>query len=177
MASKTRRTKKEVLAAAKLAAKVPKAGRGKESEPHKVSEPVYEEECQRCGAVGEDRRTLWMSCFYAMEELDMPFEQLRVIGETYELTGHKDWSMHPDDNRYPKISIPQYAESPKSTLDRAFYLLRVCKDCRSDWMHAIKDWFGAPVEKEYVGSGIFVREFGKNVEITQEEWERRRNNK
>lgn len=173
-ASKRRRTKKEVQAAARRI----KKWDGKGSEPHKVvPDPVPGEKCQKCGEVGEDRRTLWMSCFYAMEELGVPFEQLRVTGETYELTGHKDWSMHPDDNRYPKISIPQYAESPKSTLDRAFYLLLVCKECRSDWMRAIKDWFNTQSAPEYVGSGIFVRELGKNVEISLKEWERRRGGK
>lgn len=172
-ASKKRRTKKEVQAAARRI----KKWDGKGSEPHKVSEPVHGEKCQKCGEFGEDRRTLWMSCFYAMQELGLPFEELRVTGETYELTGYKEWSMHPDDDRYPKISTPQYAESPKSTIDRAFYLLRVCKDCRSDWMRAIKDWFNTESTPEYVGSGIFVRELGKNVEISLEEWERRRGGK
>ena len=33
------------------------------------------EACQRCGEIGEDRRTLWMACFYAMGELGLPFEE------------------------------------------------------------------------------------------------------
>jgi hypothetical protein len=33
------------------------------------------EECVRCKEVDEDRRTLWMSCFYAMDELNVPFEK------------------------------------------------------------------------------------------------------
>ncbi len=33
------------------------------------------EECQRCHAVGPDRRTLWMACFYAMEETGLPFDK------------------------------------------------------------------------------------------------------
>jgi hypothetical protein len=33
----------------------------------------HDEKCQRCGEVGEDRRTLRMECFYAMEELGLPF--------------------------------------------------------------------------------------------------------
>ena len=33
------------------------------------------EKCHRCGSVGEDRRTLWMACFYAMSELGIPFER------------------------------------------------------------------------------------------------------
>ncbi len=33
------------------------------------------EKCVRCESEGEDRRTLFMSCLYAMEELKVPFEQ------------------------------------------------------------------------------------------------------
>jgi len=29
--------------------------------------------CQRCGASGYDRRTLWMACLYEMDELGLPF--------------------------------------------------------------------------------------------------------
>jgi hypothetical protein len=32
------------------------------------------ERCARCGEVGQDRRTLWMSCLYAMEETGIPFD-------------------------------------------------------------------------------------------------------
>ena len=31
------------------------------------------EECVRCKEVDEDRRTLWMRCFYEMNELEVPF--------------------------------------------------------------------------------------------------------
>lgn len=36
------------------------------------------ETCQRCGEKDEDRRTLWMACFYAMNELGLPFEENEV---------------------------------------------------------------------------------------------------
>ena len=39
-----------------------------------------DETCQRCGAVGEDRRTLWMACFYEMRETGLPFE-LQTVGD------------------------------------------------------------------------------------------------
>lgn len=39
---------------------------------------MSEEKCVRCGDIGEDRRTLWMACFYAMEELGIPFVQVDV---------------------------------------------------------------------------------------------------
>lgn len=34
------------------------------------------ETCQRCKETDEDRRTLWMACFYEMNELGIPFEQI-----------------------------------------------------------------------------------------------------
>ncbi len=59
------------------------------------------------------------------------------------------------------------------TLDeeRRLYKLKVCKDCRADWMSAIEDWFHkVELEKQSCGSGIYIRKFGSNVEITEEEW-------
>lgn len=38
------------------------------------------EKCQRCGDEGYDRRTLWMSCFYLMSELGLPFEEAEKDG-------------------------------------------------------------------------------------------------
>ncbi|CAB4128203.1 hypothetical protein UFOVP100_16 [uncultured Caudovirales phage] len=93
------------------------------------------EECQRCRDIDEDRRTLEMSCFYDMNELDVPFK-LNEKTRTYSL--------------------------------------RVCKDCRSEWMKAIEYWFhNSSYKKDSCGSGIFVLEFGAIVEISQEEWDRR----
>ncbi len=54
--------------------------------------------------------------------------------------------------------------------DDRFYTLRVCKDCRADWMTAIKNWFNEKPVRESCGSGIFVRRNGATVEITEEEW-------
>lgn len=53
-----------------------------------------------------------------------------------------------------------------------FYTLIVCKDCRADWMDAIKEWFEKKPKIESCGSGIFVRRNGATVEISQEEWDR-----
>lgn len=100
------------------------------------------EKCQRCSEVDEERRTLWMSCFYEMDELNIPFK-------------HED------------IRPPEYEN------DRRFYTLRTCKSCRGAWLAAIQSWFNNIKEpKESCGSGIFVREFGDTVEITEEEWQR-----
>lgn len=132
--------------------------------------------CVRCREDGEDRRTLRMACFYAMEEMKIPFEQetvLRAPGDAeYEIVK-------------PATTIP-VREGPAITLSpptikvsseltpMGLYTLRVCKDCRSSWMEAIKQWFLADPETDFakrrVGSGIFVRRNGANVEVTEEEW-------
>lgn len=92
------------------------------------------ESCQRCRKESEDLRTLWMSCFYAMEELPIPFAMVET-----------------------------------SALPRHFYTLRVCKDCRAEWMRAIQAWFEAPIIRESQGTGVFVREHGASVELTEEQ--------
>lgn len=141
------------------------------------AQAILGEKCDRCCEVGEDRRTLWMSCLYAMEELGIPFEQSKVMGKAYPKVGEEELKFlgrSNDDPRFPKIMAPKYADTPSGEVERSFYTLRVCKRCRSDWMQAIKHWFNTvPVPKESCGSGIFVREYGKTVEVTQEEWEAR----
>lgn len=37
-----------------------------------------EEICQRCSDKDYDHRTLWMACFYEMNELGLPFKQVKV---------------------------------------------------------------------------------------------------
>jgi len=59
-------------------------------------------------------------------------------------------------------------ESPIHTTTT--YNIKVCKRCRSQWLKAIKHWFENVEPKRETGSGIFIREFGDNVEITMEEW-------
>lgn len=128
------------------------------------------EKCVRCGEVGEDRRTLWMACFYEMAELGLPFDEVRVRGTTHELD-HVE--RKPLFEGGPSFRTPVYREEPDGPArDHHFYTLRVCKSCRSDWMQAIKSWHeSAPDARKSVGSGIFVRKLGKTVEITQEEWD------
>lgn len=50
------------------------------------------EKCQKCGEEGEDRRTLWMACFYEMNELGLPFELVKTEkhGQFYTLRVCKD---------------------------------------------------------------------------------------
>lgn len=67
--------------------------------------------------------------------------------------------------------------------DRHFYCLRVCKDCRADWLNAIRDWFAevqCNVKRLRMSkpvTGVYVRSFGATVEATPEQVEelRKRN--
>ena len=100
--------------------------------------------CQRCKEEGEDRRTLWMACLYQMNELGLPFQMQTM-----------------------RWDVPHQLGKYNSD----FYTLRVCKDCRSDWMESIQAWFNRPIKKEDgVGSGIYVRRLGRAIEITEDEW-------
>jgi hypothetical protein len=58
---------------------------------------------------------------------------------------------------------------------RRIYKLRVCKDCRADWMKAIETWFNNIESPEFCGSGIYVRELGSLREISDEEFAKRSN--
>jgi len=52
-----------------------------------------------------------------------------------------------------------------------FFTLRVCKDCRADWMRVIQYWWNTiPQKSESCGSGIYVRDFGTTREVTLEEY-------
>ncbi len=52
------------------------------------------------------------------------------------------------------------------------YTLIICKDCRADWMSMIKVWWGMPPYKNInkPGTGIFIKELGAIVEISEEKW-------
>lgn len=133
------------------------------------------ERCQRCGEIGEDRRTLWMSCFYAMEELGLPFEDkvLFQVPNDADIKPEKAPVQIPlgDGNHITLDPGTFKTESPLTPM--RVYTLRVCKECRGEWMGAIEQWFKVKPQREEIGSGIFVRENGATVEISEEEWYRR----
>ena len=139
------------------------------------------EQCVRCKEWGEDRRTLHMSCLYDMAELGIPLEEYRLKGEAFAKNGVEElWFGDEAELRAMGMkphTISTFSPQPTTTVDRAFYSQRVCKDCRAEWMTAIKEWFerGQPQQQvESCGSGIFIRELGTIREITREEWEARR---
>ena len=69
-----------------------------------------------------------------------------------------------------ELDIPFEKSEPKD--GNRFYTLLVCKNCRADWMQAIKEWFDKKPKPFYYSSGIFIRRNGATVEISQEEWDR-----
>jgi hypothetical protein len=140
-----------------------------------MEEKVDVEKCQRCGAPeGGDLRTLWMSCFYAMDELKLPFKQYILFdADKTKLAKVKDPDvLKLNDGSEIKIG-PGTLKCDGELSPRGFFTLSVCKDCRSDWMHAIQKWFNEKPEPDNVGSGIYVRDFGASREITDEEWHAR----
>lgn len=125
----------------------------------------HDEKCQRCSEAGEDRRTLWMACFYDMSELAVPFDMVALQGQYRKLERFKE-------KRFGKL--PVFAEGDGRDDTRPFYTLRVCKECRAEWMDAISRWFSSmPAKAESPGTGIFVRENGVNAELTEEQWRER----
>ncbi|MDE2095773.1 MAG: hypothetical protein KGL39_00830 [Patescibacteria group bacterium] len=131
------------------------------------------EKCERCGSLGEDRRTLWMACFYQMKELNIPFTEVQIHGQLCQKTGERE---------LPTIhtSIPIYEEPTGENHNYSFYKLRVCKRCRAEWLQAIRNWYfttpngidsDADTPQETgIHSGIFIRENGLTKEISWEEW-------
>ena len=102
------------------------------------------ETCQRCNEETDEIRSLWMSCLYAMDELKVPFKKRAVIVPTTET----------------------------DCLEKDFFTLRVCKECRSDWMTSIEAWFKSQAKHKGCGSGIYVRVNGANREVSEDEFEK-----
>lgn len=132
------------------------------------------EKCARCGEIGEDRRTLWMACFYAMEELGVPFEnQILFHADTKDLEKAKEPVGIEVGSRKEKIILQSGTVRSKGELTpQALYTLRVCKECRADWMDAIKSWYSRVPEKQSTGTGVWIRDKGMNREATVEEVEK-----
>ena len=127
------------------------------------------ETCQRCGEKDYDRRTLWMACFYQMNEMrEVPYGQVAIRGKVCEPDGverFEDFLGSGRAREFPKWRVPDDAKES----DRIFYTLRVCKECRADWMRAIASWFAASRQDEATGTGAYIREQGGIREMTEAE--------
>lgn len=135
---------------------------------------MSEEKCARCGEEGDDRRTLWMACFYAMEELGLPFEtEVLYHAETKDLELAKEPVAVQSKISNDRIVLQSGTVRSSGELDpHLFYTLRVCKGCRADWMTAIQAWFKARPARTGSGTGVWVRKNGATVEATPEEVEK-----
>lgn len=131
--------------------------------------------CARCGEPDDgDLRTLWMACFYAMEELGIPFEkEVLFHADTQDLEMAKPPVTFESKISEDKIVLQSGTVRSSGELDpQQLYTLRVCKDCRADWMAAIQGWFKAPKPaREGSGTGVWIRDHGTNREATPEEVE------
>jgi hypothetical protein len=99
--------------------------------------------CQRCGIIGHDRRTLWMACFYAMNELGVPFTQRAIVGDVVKPT---------DDPPNQWGGLTWQAKRGDEEHAFPFFTLYVCKGCRSEWMKAIRDWYQASPGRSHAGN-------------------------
>jgi hypothetical protein len=131
---------------------------------------VEDDKCQRCGDDGGDMRTLYMACFYAMEELGLPFEDAVYFDASTKDLRKASAPLSVDLGAGKKINLSAGTVRCDGELTpKRFYTLRVCKECRADWMTAISTWFNDR-KSNGCGSGIFVRRNGASVEITEDEW-------
>lgn len=134
----------------------------------KMSEIV---KCPRCGKEDHcgDMRTHWMACMYAMDELDVPFEQVSIHGKYLKKTGEEKLFAGAN-MMVPTFEDPNdYDIAKQEPRHHRFFTLRVCKDCRADWMNAIQKWWHNVDSHDSTGTGVFVRENGTNRELTEEE--------
>lgn len=133
---------------------------------------MSDEKCVRCGEDGDDRRTLWMACFYAMEELGLPFKkEVLFHAETQDLEMAKPPITFESKSSKDKLVLESgTVRSSGELYPQQLYTLRVCKECRADWMTAIQAWFhsGKPV-RPGSGTGVWIRKNGATVEATQDE--------
>jgi len=139
-----------------------------------------DEKCQRCGEDGEDRRTIWVACFYDMTELNMPFEtKILFHADIKDLTPLKE-AVSADLGNGKKLNLMAgTVKCSGELIPHGFHTLRVCKDCRAKWMEFQKMWwsFKGTDKPEETGTGVFVRENGSTRELTIEEVVKFRNDK
>lgn len=143
-----------------------------------TTEAQDDDRCVRCKDVMHgDGRTLWHACFYAMNELPIPFKEARLFHANLDECELAKPPVTIDSKLpgLPSITLASATVRCSGELTpHGFFTLRVCKSCRSEWMQAITRWWEEPSdERESPGTGIFVREYGRNVELTEDEWRRR----
>jgi len=104
-------------------------------EAQEVSPP--EEKCDRCGSVGTNRRSLWMSCAAEMDQLGIPFDEGKILGMFCAKTGESGAGFFRE-KHYEGLK-----DKDRPLVAWFFYRLRVCSRCRGEWMTALQEWFKA----------------------------------
>lgn len=132
--------------------------------------------CARCGAKeGGDLRTLWMACLYEMNELGLPFEEKVLFhAELKDCTPSKPpTSITLSDGQ--KINLEAGLVKCSGELaPHHFFTLRVCKNCRGEWMEAITRWFKIFSGEANETATIPVRVHGRTVWMTPDEYRQHR---
>jgi hypothetical protein len=106
-----------------------------------------------------------MACFYAMEEIGIPFQQVSIHGAVCEKIGEE--LLPTIQTRTSQFCDP----GDREPRHNPFFTLRVCKRCRADWLTAIRDWFGADISPEPT-SDVYIRHLGYTRAATAEEIDR-----
>ena len=92
--------------------------------------------CMRCGEIGQDRRTLWHACGADMANLGIPFERAAVYGSFREQVGTTVIRLF---YGFVKPLYRQVIQARQHEYE--FYLLTVCKECRGEWLAALRQWY------------------------------------
>lgn len=103
------------------------------------------DKCERCGVLGQDRRTLWMACLYEMRELGVPFKLVAFRGAILETSNEKEKMPWGEVDKFTNTYRSHDEDYDKQLYP--FYTLRVCKGCRSEWMKTIQKWFRDPISE------------------------------
>ena len=83
-----------------------------------------------------------MACFYDMNELGLPFEEKTLFQTDIKMLERAKEPFQIDLGRGEKITIDAGTVTTKGELSpRGLFTLRVCKDCRADWLDAVGGWF------------------------------------
>jgi hypothetical protein len=138
------------------------------------------DKCQCCGEEGTDRRTLWMACLYEMSELNVPFKSITIdtleTSDVVETKAPDSCEVRTCCDGVFTTQTHNFMRTDRNTKQgaevhqRQFYTLRVCKDCRANWMQAIQGWFDKGREqRESTGTGVYLRKNGATYEASQDE--------
>lgn len=126
---------------------------------------MAQEQCQVCNETGYDRRTLFMSCFYDMSELGLPFD-------TIELDNRQFFTLRVCKGCRAKWMqvISDWFNAPRRMNRPSGTYCSIC-NVHNQYCAHIK-----PPSPTSIGTGIFVRKLGVAQELRIETREDNNNN-